>query len=642
MPSPTKWNAAEFVAWDGEAITEGPEVINGRGVYNLLSNSDGKYLHEDSGLRTRDCLEFFLECRRPKTTNVIFGGMYDFNMILQDLKHDHLKELWTWGALNWGGYRIRLQPRKMLSVKRLREKSKKAKAFVLWDVWTFFGSSFENACLTWLEADHRDMVELARMKRLRPNFTKEDFNMIFQYNAMENRLLVELMDRVRATVDTLGLKLNRWDGVGSLAGALMREHNVMEWSPRVEDIPLDLYQLFQQAYAGGRIEDLMIGNHEGPIWNYDLRSAYPAAAVDLPALKDMVWEEAAYPDETADIALVLVEWHYKREMPFYPFFYREFDCTIKFPRWGRGVYWREEVEAARIVHEEGVDFRILRAWNGYAAWEHQPLAFLGDLYERRAVLKREGNQAQITVKLAMNSIYGKFAQQKGYKAPTRNEPARYPPTHNLAYAGLITARTRAKLYEAAICNPSEIICFATDGIYSRAPLEGLSTEENILGTWEENHYDAMTIAQSGVYWLLKDGEWESRYRGFDKDSLTRDDVIHAWKSGETTVKGQVTRFIGMGAALMRDDFEDIWRTWPTEPRIMNLEPEGKRMLSVTSPPLTDAATQLIPTKSEFIWDMVDYMSHPSPVIWMDPVQAEARNFYYALDDEREEEEEGFQ
>jgi len=76
-------------------------------------------------------------------------------------------------------------------------------------------------------------------------------------------------------------------------------------------------------------------------------------------------------------------------------------------------------------------------------------------------------------KLALNSVYGKTIQTVG-----KHRPFLCP-----MWAGCITALTRAKLLDGARPVTTNLICFATDGLFSStaAPVEPIGDN---LGDWE--------------------------------------------------------------------------------------------------------------------------------------------------------------
>ena len=90
-----------IIAWDGEGAN-----VDGVHIFNLLSNSLGQYIHDDSGLSTNHCFEFFIQNNPADAIHVIFGGGYDVNMILRDLPRNKVEELWKKGRCKWKQWKI--------------------------------------------------------------------------------------------------------------------------------------------------------------------------------------------------------------------------------------------------------------------------------------------------------------------------------------------------------------------------------------------------------------------------------------------------------------------------------------------------------------------------------------------------------
>jgi hypothetical protein len=607
MRERSRWEKRNVVAWDGE----GAEV-NGVHVYNLMCNSLGRYIHNDEGLSTVHCLDFMLDCNSGSAINVVFSGGYDVNMLLRDLAQPYIQILWKEGRVLWGPYRITYKQRKVFSVARWdRSRKKFGNSFVLWDVFGFFQGSFVKACRKWLVDD--DSIEVIdAMKRRRAEFTVEDFDEIRRYCFQECEMLVLLVQELFKSLDGAGLQLRRFDGAGAIAGAMLRQNNI---KPHIPHPPTHIYKAVQLAYAGGRIEAVQAGNREAPIWKYDINSAYPAAMIELPSWKDATWQTEQYPSAEKECiaSLVAVEWSYREEAPVYPLFFRAHDGTILFPRTGTGIYWKSEYYNLTRYFQEGVDYEVLYTLNAYSPTpEIRPLAWIQGAYDTRLALKRQGNMAQEAIKLGINSIYGKFAQQEGYVEGVdgvRDE--RFPTYHCLAWASMATAATRSIMYSASVGKAESVVAYATDAVLTTEPLERLTVGDG-LGEWSAEQYDGCTIVQAGVYWL-KDpatGDWTSKYRGFDQDSLYRDDVVAGWRDGLPTLPVRLTRFMGMGSALNRTDFAGIWRTWHTETRQLDLSPKGKR-----TPRNTNFHEQLC--RTDPVLNVSTGWSAPYPVLWMD-------------------------
>ncbi len=102
----------------------------------------------------------------------------------------------------------------------------------------------------------------------------------------------------------------------------------------------------------------------------------------------------------------------------------------------------------------------------------RPLTFIKNLFDWRASLPKNDMRGQV-IKLGINSGYGEFGQRVG----KGGEPPAYG---SLWYAAAITAGTRRKLLEAALCDPSAIIAFATDAVFSTRALPLRVPERKIL------------------------------------------------------------------------------------------------------------------------------------------------------------------
>lgn len=555
----SKWERRVIVAWDGE----GANLDSGEHVYNLLSNSKGDYILNHEGLSTEGVFDFFFAHSHERDINVIYGGSYDVNMILRDVPQDKLKHLWDTGATYWKNYRILYAPRKKLTITRYYHTNRKLKehTFILWDVLGYFQCSFVVACRKWL-GDLEILNDIENMKHQRSGFDVQQIKSIIQYNQHECNLLVRLVESLFDAMDEGEISLSRYDGAGSIAAALLRKYKITGHMGKPTE---DALRWSQYAYSGGWIEAMKIGTTpvSTPIYRYDINSAYPSAAMMLPSYAGALWERETTWNGLSS-SLVHVRWHFD-EAPYYPLFYREPDGSIIHPQWGEGIYFGSEFALLERWHPG--QYEVIETLNVKLQDEHKPFQFIDEVYALRLMYKSIGSMASEALKLGMNSIYGKLAQQAGY----RN--GRIPQYHHLLWAGEITSRTRAKLYEHSMQHPESVIAFATDAIISTEPF--VVPEGKNLGEWTPESFTGITIIQPGVYFLQDQDDWYDKYRGFDKGALLRADIVKAWQTG-SDYYANLTRFITMGSALQSTDFYGHWRHWETAPRKLDILPNGKR------------------------------------------------------------------
>jgi hypothetical protein len=251
------------------------------------------------------------------------------------------------------------------------------------------------------------------------------------------------------------------------------------------------------AYYGGRSEVSAIGPIPGPVYQYDLRSAYPAGMLRLPCPLHTRWEHKPRAKRLPDRGLYLAKVRFFHDDCLW--------CGLPFrqkgglfwPFEGTGWYWSPEIEAAQR-HLQARIINVHDLWIARCECDCRPFEWVEALYDER---RRLGSDTRgYPLKLALNSLYGKFAQRCGRG-----------PYHDPVSAGLITAITRAQLLEAVGQNPRAVVMLATDAVFSREPLS-LDIGEG-LGQWEEKIWSDLFIAQPGVYWSNSDLDKSVKSRG---------------------------------------------------------------------------------------------------------------------------------
>ena len=570
----------QFIAWDGEGITYTPNTAQS---YVLFGASTGDSI-QSKELRTIECLELMLETARlHKGIHVGFAFTYDVNMICVDIPRVLLRKLSIDGVLKWKGYRITFLKGKWFEIYHHKTK----RNIKLYDVFSFFQTSFVKALKQYL-GDLPELVALLHGKNQRGVFEYEQLeDFIKPYWQSELRLLVELCDTLRRNLEETDIHLKSWHGPGAIANSLFKQHDIASHMDR--DAPKEVREAAQYAYAGGRFELFYTGKYIGPVYQYDIRSAYPYAITKLPSLKDAVWiHQNGAPNEIKDFALYKVDYIYQMFADAFgmlqnkekvninglhhfpqPFFWRDKKQCIHYP-WRIKDTWIWGVELKAVI-EMGPSFfgsesEIKESWTLIDNGE-RPFEFVNELYEQRAQWKRDKNGAQLAAKLAMNSLYGKMAQLVGWNEET-NEPPRY---HQLEWAGFITATCRSMIFKAMMQHPMDIIAVETDGIYSKTELDLPSSQS--LGDWELDIWDGIMYVQNGVYWVYKDGEWakDGKVRGFDKGTVSPNLALDSLEE-LTPLQGETTRFVTFNKISDKPN----WRVWEMRPHIAQWGGAGKR------------------------------------------------------------------
>lgn len=590
-----------FIAIDGEGYDK---PGTNEHLYTLLGASDESSVFDANGLSTADCFSYLFDLKRrnPNSIFVAFSFGYDFNMMLRDLSWEDVgklaKKSRVYVTLNDVRYGILYRARKVITISREPRNGSKRTSVTIYDTFGFFQSSFVRAMVDMgvLETSSDDFDLLTSMKAQRGAFTEDEIETIKYYNQIECKYLVLAMNKFRDGFDNLDLHLSQWHGAGAIASAIYRKKNIKEHLINApEDVPV------MYAYFGGRIEANIVG-HIDNAYSHDIRSAYPAALVDLPSLQNGVWIRGR--DFDNPVSLYRVEWDIKPIPRFGPLPYRRDTGSVIYPFNGSGWYWRDEALAA-IRHFGAENVRITDAWNCAGIdLASRPFEWVAELYNQRRELADAGMTAeQKALKLGINSLYGKLAQSLG------GNDGKPPAYQNYIYAGLITSITRARLLDAMMSDPDNIVACATDGIYTRFNPLPVDIGKG-LGQWESEELSEFFILQPGVYQYKENGKIVTRTRGMSERDIDFDVIRREWDSGNPThmvVRFDSTRFVGYRIAYAQNK-PDEWRRWITSSRSFSMMtrrkmppilqhaygPKKRYRWIVLDPPLVDSDCESMP------------------------------------------------
>lgn len=620
----TKWNVGEFIGWDGEGVT-----LDGRHSYVLLADSTGhqtlsaSWHDQDSTtsrtLSTERCLEHMLLTAsvHPMAIHVIFAGGYDINMMLQDVPLSGLYRLRDTGRCFYRDYNLRWRPGKCFSV----HDRNTDRRIMLWDVFAFFQTSFVRTLRSWNLDDHPKFETIVSEKLRRSVFQWHEREAIREYCGYELELLVTLMGRFHEALKVADLPLTRWDGPGAVAATLFKRHKTHDHQQNTLETVPALNRLAQHAYAGGRIEALRFGNHDGPIYVYDINSAYPAAIAELPSLRHAQWtHRKGQPKKFRPLSLYHVELGDGKDVTS-PLFWRDDKGAIHFPFPAEGWYWTPEAQLAAELFPECC--RIVEAYEYQPGDNTLPFSWVPELYRLRREWKQQDIAAEKCLKLGLNSLYGKMIQQLGWTSE------HLPTYHQLEWGGYVTSATRAKLYRAAFTGLTDVIGFETDSIITTSPLPIEADTE--LGGWSRTDYDGITYVQPGVYWIRKGDEWSAKFRGIDGGSLSRDTVLNGWRQDARTVPAKLTRFQGLSYSLISEERFEDWCQWVEIPKDIRLAPDTKRWHPPNCEPSCRSGTpaDLLHRTEQYGYHVG--MSSPYALEWVDGVETSRSDWIRMLD-----------
>lgn len=628
---PSKFRNHQFLCFDGEGF-----AVNERHEYVYLAAYNGETvsaIRNDSGLSSLQCFRFLTAqaAKHPQSICVIYGGSYDANMMLRDVPLRKLKRIRSDGWCRWGPYRIEYVPWKFLQVTDNRT----GNSCRLWDVIGFFQSSFQVSIDKWLGINS-SVINKGKAKRSK--FTADDIDNIINYCHEELKYFEQLCQRLWECLDGIGLTISRWDGAGSIAQALLSKHHVTAFKGSDEQQE-QYYYLARCAYAGGRFENFMPGDFAQEVYGYDINSAYPFAISQLPPFNGLVKCRKTDHHNCRIGNYDLLRVYYEQDImqPIHPYFHRGPDLTISYPNRHDGYHWAPEYLAALQFGDPG---EVIEHY----VWKDngkRPFAWVQEMYDARLEMKKDTPESpydprEKVVKLGINSLYGKMAQQRGWR-----EGKPIPRFHQLYWAGWVTAKCRSMVYAAMMQSPDSIIACETDGIISMVQLD-LPLGEG-LGEWDFTRYDFITYVQSGLYFAGKDGkDVKLRSRGINAKSVNRQMILKGWERYQTKQipsRSYVTittkRFHTLASSLATNNMED-WRQWREQKKKVSLIPtkQGKRG---HLPPLCgdDCRWGIGRHHRTLARPMNNEVSEPYRVLWEDD-EGLLADMYLAREMEREE------
>jgi hypothetical protein len=508
---------------DGEGIRVEPGTPQ---PYMLLRAGEHE-LYTGERLTTAECLDFICDLpAKPLLIGFAFG--YDATQILRDLPAERLSNavIGNDGTIikrgtgifddkkhpdserrgspytYWGNFGIEYLPKNYLRVCRLERIQVKVPATpkreeswhsvlrpvpdsvrTIYETFGFFQKAFLHALRDFdIGVQHHVMIEKLKSERAEFNEISTDIRV---YCALECELLAEMMEKFRSLCHANGLFPKTWNGAGKLAAVLHAEFGTMTAEEVKRVVPDSVLAMASEAYYGGRFEVIRIGEIDGPVYQADIVSAYPAAMPKLPCLRHGTWQPFKPGEQPTGLYIAKASFTHPEQGAICGLPIRRKDGRLFWPRQGSGVYWSPEIRSARRL---GAKVKLHGGFRYLTNCQCGVFDWVEPLFEKRRKLGKD--TLGYPLKLGSNSLYGKLAQRIGN-----------PRYANMIWAGLITALTRAALNDAARRAPDDVIMFATDAVFSKSRLK-LKYGEG-LGQWELEEYPRLFVAQPGIYFGAK-------------------------------------------------------------------------------------------------------------------------------------------
>lgn len=608
-----------FIFWDSEGID-----LSGRGrpqhcvLFGCSAELDNPLVitRPDQKLTYKEICKYVCDVgsRNSGAKHVGFGFRYDQNMVVGTMPAFMKRRLYETGRVSFRGihgerkdrYYLHIVWGKFIRISRRMANGQNVSVRID-DIVSFFHTSFLSQYKKFFpdwEMDEEFEKVIAGKARRGQWESFLDLPEVIEYWRIEITRMERMASYFRDLMVSAGIFINDWHGPGAIANFIRRENklNVHEFGGKEENLSPHTHIAIKHAYFGGRFEQGIIGRISGPIYGIDINSAYPYALTHVPTLREGgYWAYVengprngevfgVYRIRYCDPRYVSRTYQFpQRSDKFHPFPHRTKRGQITFPALTEGWYWAPEVYAAMEIHPDMVEIYEGYEWRP-ATDEYPWRIVLEDLYEQRQSFKRNGNPAELAVKLAINSLYGKMAQRVGWNQENKTPPR----SHTLCIAGFVTSYCRAMIYRVVAQIPTgSLIAIETDAVYTTISPDKLTLPTGTgdrLGQWGiDGIYEELMYVQSGVYAAKQDGQWRKlKTRGFSAALVSPEELEFYLKSLVPDTKWQPMQieemtndFIGLGLAILQAGDDDrklaaLHCQWHSGTRQIDPGGKGKR------------------------------------------------------------------
>lgn len=427
---------------------------------------------------------------------VCYNLAYDEGSIVQFLPIANLNELWRSGKTVYNEYTVKIIPRKMLSITR------KKKTATFWDMLNFFGGSLDNNAKKYL-GKHKKEIET---KTFTKKFVEKNFDRIGEYCVYDAVLVQELGELIIKKFEQFGINPRRLYSTAYISYTYFRKNCNYITVKRFWNEDKKLLDYALMSYNGGKFEVTEKGT--GMFYEYDIVSAYPyeiANLIDLTYAR-VYWQREIIHDAQYAFLNVIVDIPIdvhspiavkKKSVNTYPC--GKFNKVITLSEYNYLVSHNVNVEIINAV------------WLCISKPSYPYRQRITELVKLKQQYKHEGNELdEHTVKIFLNSLYGKFCQI----IHTHDEHIAST-CWNPIYASIITANTRVKVTQYQQLHP-EIIAVHTDSLISKKKLN--FSDSDRLGDFTPKKSGHGVMLGTGIYQI---GD-KTKFRGFESKTKLSD------------------------------------------------------------------------------------------------------------------------
>lgn len=471
------------------------ETLNG--YVKLICSDDGGFKEVESFM---DCVKFLTHVRFRNKNNWFWNIQFDFESIVKYLDYGQLLTLYTEKELQYNEhFKIKYIPKKYFVIQ-----TKNNQNYYFYDMNNFLEGSLNKCGVEMLGEGKLKYRPCAKRIGIDAEYWKQEHERIIVYCIKDAEITKRLADYFWNIVYS---KLEFYPKSPMSKGKLSEEYfshvcNI----PSINQTPEKVLKYSYNSYYGGHFEILKRGYMER-VYNYDIKSAYPAEIANLINYNKGKWEKVdkLNPDCHSGFYLCSIS---SMEPVFSPFM-QKVGGSVGLNVYPNGRFKQYLTKEEILFFESRFENSAISIESGYEFTpKTEELPFKSEIERLYQWKESETNpDVKKCVKIILNSLYGKFIQVSGDLNQTGK-------LFNPIYAAKITAGARIKILELALQKPDSIISFSTDSVCSLEPLK--VPEKAGLGDFALDFEGEGVFLMSDIYnlWNTETKKEKSKLRGF--------------------------------------------------------------------------------------------------------------------------------
>lgn len=554
-------------AWDTETF---------RGRAFLMCDSLGHSYEFDNGY---DYLSILADNPNNRYLNFFYNINFDVRAILSDIPKLLLEDLYTLNEVDYEDIYMFYLPRKFFKVR----KGKRGVSY--FDLYQFCNCSLEDAGRLYVgEGKIPFDMDMFYYRWMLDN----NRDLIKKYCLQDAKLTAKVGEFIGSMFKDMKIDFNKPYSCASVSAQYFSRY-----MPIAPFFARPVQQYAWNSFHGGRFECFQRGYFNNA-YKLDIKSAYPFALSVMPDITKGYWlkikEEIP---QGLKLGFFKVRLQVKNEF-ISPLHHKDKGLVV-YPRTKREEYFitLQELEILKLYSK--VEYELIDGWVFVPKYDRRPYEDIITLFNDKERYKDEGLELAHTVKIILNSIYGKTCEviktwEKVTDKELKDELTNFAfkikhyykkvyksgKLFNPVYASYITAFCRKQVLEQALKYPDDLIAIFTDALISKREF---IPYDSGLGDWELEDKGRLILLGSGVYQFLDNEKKGLHIRGFKVSKTeTLETMLEKYRSKDVIPLPQ-TFALSLGKYLLHSNFSSKYflNEFVSRSKALNINFDNKRL-----------------------------------------------------------------